>query len=41
MSFDSPEQELTIKIAEINGIHINYMNVFKTSESKVFQNLTT
>ena len=31
MAFSSPEQELTIKIADVDSIHINDMNVLESS----------
>lgn len=35
-----PEQELAIKVADVDSIHIDHMNVFEATQSKVAQYFT-
>lgn len=36
-----PEQELPIQIADIDGVHIDYMNVAKTRQGQILEDLAT
>lgn len=37
---DVPKQELTVKIADVDGVHIDDMDILEASESKVSEDLT-
>lgn len=36
----TPEEELSVQIGHIDGVHVNHMNVFKSGESQILQYLT-
>jgi hypothetical protein len=36
----SPEQELTIEITDVDGVHIDHMDVFEATQSEIAQYFT-
>jgi hypothetical protein len=38
---NKPEEKLSIQITDVDGVHIDDMNIFKSRQSKIRQNLTT
>lgn len=37
----APKEELPIEVTDVDGVHVNDMNVLEPGESKIGQNLTS
>lgn len=37
----APEQELAVQVTQVDGIHINHINVFEARKGEVLQNFAT
>ncbi len=38
---DSPEQELSVQVADVNSVHVYYMNILEAREREVGQYLAS
>ena len=36
-----PEQKLSVQVTDINSIHVDYMNIFKSRQRQIGQDLTS
>jgi hypothetical protein len=37
----TPEEELSVEVADINCVHIDNMNIFESKQGQILQNLTS
>jgi hypothetical protein len=38
---DEPEQKLTVEVAEIDGVHVNHINVFEARKREILEDFTS